>query len=282
MDAKSNSRKGFENRFSIEVGIDDAKKRFVNRLFNLIDSEFLGFTTMQCNLEEYVRAFKCVAFKLGERYNGVNTLECYSGKEFAKVLKTVEALYQSFDEELNDYANSATKLDEIIKTALAESEVDLGVQWREGLFYPSGAKLLDEALVSEPLKWLADPKFNNVSFPFRKALTHYLEAGRKPEKLIDTIRDMYEALESLAKLVTGSQNKDLSANAESFVSKIKLNTYYSKMLKEYIGYANEYRHGVEEGKTRLVPKPSEVEAFLYITGLFIRLALKQLDAVKLS
>ena len=187
--------------------MEAAKQRFISRLFNLIDEDFLGFTREQCHLSEYVEAFKYVAFKLGIRYDGNNTLEYYAGNEFLQVLRTIEALFEAFQFQRN-YANSADRLDKIIKFAVSQSEIDLGIQWRDGLFYPSGARLMDEELVNEPLRWLGDPRYNNVLAPFRKALTHYLEANRNPEKLADTITDMYEALEALAKIVTGKRSKD--------------------------------------------------------------------------
>ena len=266
----------FHQRFNIEVELETAKQRFISRLFNLIDEGFLGFTREQCHLSEYVEAFKYVAFKLGIRYDGNNTLEYYAGNEFLQVLRTIEALFEAFQFQRN-YANSADRLDKIIKFAVSQSEIDLGIQWRGGLFYPSGARLMDEELVNEPLRWLADPKYNNVLAPFKKGLTHYLEANKNPEKLADTITDIYEALEAMAKVITGRNNKDLSGNRELFVSKLRLGRQYGKMLIDYIDYANDYRHGTEPSKIRANPSPNEVEAFIYTTGLFIRLAVKQLE-----
>jgi hypothetical protein len=46
------------------------------------------------------------------------------------------------------------------------------------------------------------------------------------------------------------------------------------MLKDYTEFAHEFRHAVAEGKTRELPPPQEVEAFVYTTGLFIRLAVE--------
>jgi len=266
----------FHQRFNIEVELEAAKQRFISRLFNLIDDDFLGFTTKQCHLSEYKEAFKYVAFKLGIRYDGNNTLEYYAGNEYLQVLRTIEALFEAFQLQLQNYANSADRLDKIVQLAISENEIDLGIQWRGGLFYPSGARLMDEELVNEPLRWLADSKYNNVLTPFKKGLTHYLEANRNPEKLADTITDIHEALEAMAKIVTG-RNKDLSANRELFVSKLRLARQYSKMLIDYIDYANDYRHSAEPNKTRANPNANEVEAFIYTTGLFIRLAVKQLE-----
>ena len=95
----------------------------------------------------------------------------------------------------------------------------------------------------------------------------------KPEEC--SIRDMYEALEKMARIVC-SNNKNLKANAEQFVGKLSLSIYYTKMLKDYTEFAHEFRHAVEEGKERVLPPPPEVEAFVYTTGLFIRLAVESL------
>ncbi len=175
--AGNNQPLPFHQRFNIEVNMEAARQRFINRLFNLIDDDFLGFTRKQCALLEYVEAFKYVAFKLGIRYDGINTLGYYAGDDFLQILKAVEALFEAFQMQQN-YANSADRLSKIIEFVISESEIDLGIQWRSGIFYPSGAKLMDEELVNEPLKWLADPQYNNVIGPFKKGLTHYLEANK--------------------------------------------------------------------------------------------------------
>ena len=85
---------------------------------------------------------------------------------------------------------------------------------------------------------------------------------------------MYEALEALAKIVTG-RDKDLSANQQSLISKVNASEHYKTLLKDYIDYANEFRHAASE-KT---PKPQiserEAESFVYLTGVFIRLAMPE-------
>ncbi len=149
------------------------------------------------------------------------------------------------------------------------------MEWRDGVFWPSGAKLLDEALVNENLKWLADKGYHDVLGPFEKGLRHFLEAQQKPERLGDTVTDIYEAVEALAKVVTG-RDKDLSGNAELFISKLELSDYYRKMLKDYIDFACDYRHAVKLGEKRKPLTRNEVEAFIYTSGLFIRLAVQQI------
>lgn len=83
---------------------------------------------------------------------------------------------------------------------------------------------------------------------------------------------MYEALEALAKIVTG-RDKDLSANAEVFISAVKVSEGYKRVLKEYIDYANKMgRHAGEKGQAKPSLSRKEVESFVYLTGLFIRVA----------
>src|SRR5216684_879099 len=97
----------------------------------------------------------------------------------------------------------------------------------------------------------------------KKGLSHFLEAEKKPYLLADVVTDMYESIEALSKIVTGRGNKDLSANAEMFIRSINASEHYKQILKDYISYANEFRHAVKQGNAR--PKPSivEVESFVY-------------------
>ena len=86
---------------------------------------------------------------------------------------------------------------------------------------------------------------------------------------------MYEALEALAKIVCKNE-KDLSANREAFISNLGLADPYKRMLKEYIGYANDFgRHAGPEGKPKPIPSRKEVEAFIYLSGLFIRVSVSK-------
>jgi hypothetical protein len=214
-----------------------------------------------------------VASRLGIRYEGNNTLAYYAGKSYGQHLRAVEALYSAFVE----YRDvSARILNKVVRAAISESEVDLGIEWKGGVFWPSGAKLLDEELVSEPMRWLDDPKYKNVLEPFQKGLKYYMEAANDASRLRDTITDMYEALEKMARIVNGN-DKNLSANTPSFVSNLGLSEHYANMLREYCRYAHAYRHAAKQATERLPPNPHEVEAFLYTTGLFIRLAVQRLD-----
>jgi len=84
---------------------------------------------------------------------------------------------------------------------------------------------------------------------------------------------MYEALEALAKIVTG-RDKDLSANAESFLKNLSISEPYKKLPKEYISYANNFRHAAATNAKKPNLSMAEVESFTYLTGVFIRLAIE--------
>lgn len=170
-------------------------------------------------------------------------------------------------------ATDQLRLDTPVERTLRDAEVDLGVGYENGTFLRSGAELLDEKLINEALRWLSSRQHESILKPFSKGLEHFLKAGKSPELLSDVVTDMYEALEALGKIVT-NRDKDLSANAELFLKKLGVSEAYKKLLKEYISYANKFRHAADTS----VPKPNlstaEVESFIYLTGVFVRLAIQ--------
>lgn len=266
-------------RFNIEIGLEEAQSRFVNRVYNNIFNIYLDYYKKNHDAL-YKWILLNVANKLGDKF-AEGGIGYYVKNDSIKCLLALEAIYNALGEietltNGGDTPENAREVfSRILQNTISESEVDIGISWTDGIFTRTGAKYLDEGLVNEPLQWLSDPKYQNVLKPFQKGLQHYMESTKRPELLEDTVIAMYEALEALAKIVTRRPGKDLSANRELFVKKLGLNDYYKKMLDAYIAYACEYRHAVEEGKDRPIPSSKEVEAFVYTTGLFIRLAVAE-------
>jgi len=272
----------FHVRFNIDLPIEEAQKRFINRTENyvsliLADLESLAYDDVDLdNIMIFVEA------ELGEPHltyvlNSGVFVEVWRkgiGGDIHRCLQAIEGLYQV----LGDRHKEQETLSNAVDIALAKSEVDLGISWKNGIFLKKGAALLDESLVNEPLRWLGDPAYQNVLAPFQKGLKHFLEGAKEPERLADSITDMYEATEALAKIVTNKPTKDLSALREDFISKLDLSELYKKMLREYIDYGCEFRHAIEQGKSRSWPAPHEAEAFVYLTGLFIRLAVEAMKS----
>ncbi len=268
----------FHQRFNnIQVSVDDVRKRFINRALNMIEGKIpdLEKQIVDSHKPVYARmALVNVATKLGVGYEWSKLFSDYVGTDFRSCLLSLEALHETFRDQPS-YYEYAENVSLSVERAISLCETDIGVEWRDGVFWPTGAKLLDEALVNENLRWLADKGYHNVLRPFKKGLRDFLEAQQKPERLGDTVTDIYEAVEALARAVTGRDN-ELSGNAELFISKLELGDYYKKMLKDYIGYANDYRHAAKLGEKKKPLIRNEVEAFIYTSGLFIRLAVQQI------
>ncbi|MEW6616168.1 MAG: hypothetical protein AB1401_12005 [Thermodesulfobacteriota bacterium] len=250
-------------RFDIEIGLDEAKRRFVNRVYNKV---FYNFFLGISDSERY-RIHREIVSALGDKFPDYKNLAEQIGDDFYRNLQALETFYQTS-------GGYRSTVDQLIKLILSESEVDLGVQWTNGRFIKSGAELLDEKLVDDSLHWLREKKYSSVIKPFEKGLDHLLHSEKRPELLSDVITDMYEALEALSKIITERSNKDLSANRELFISKVNASNEYKKILLEYITYANEFRHAQEEGMSKPAISPREAESFVYLTGLFIRLAIQ--------
>jgi len=258
----------FHQRFNIKIDLEEARQRFVSRAYNEIFLSFGPSTTFYVYKKD---ALKLVATRLGMKYDLRFEFEGYIDHSFIRCLEAIEAIYAG----LRGYTLIARLIDLSVIEIISMSEHDLGIKWEKGCFIPSGAKLLDDILVNENLKWLADPELKHIYDPFNKALLHYSESIRHPEKLSDVVTNMYKALEATAKWFLNN-GKDLSGNQQDYISRLELPPPYGRMLKEYIDYANKFaRHGKNPEKPPYKIPPSEAESFIYLTGLFIRLALKK-------
>lgn len=255
----------FVDRFELDLGVDEAKTRFVNRVYNEILFGYIFASHFSQN-DQYSIG-RSVATYLGDKYPNT-ALVNFVGTDFLRNLQAIEGIYKAVG-----VSSLRRLLSDIVDNLLTTSERDLGIAWKDGKFYPSGAKLLDERLVNAALKWLNDKKYETVLTPFEKGLGHLLEVTRRPELTADVVTDMYEALEALAKIVTGKRTKDLSGNQEAFIAEVKASAPYKKLLRQYIEYANDFRHAPDDNSPRPTISAREAESFVYLTGVFIRLAM---------
>jgi len=256
----------FHERFNLRIGDGSARRRFLNRITNYIWDGFF-----QHDVDEKIMRGQVlwqIANDFGEEYEWDDSFEDYIKGDYYRCLHALESAYHG----LNAKARKAD-LSGLIETVLSMSEIDLGIEWRKGVFIRTGARELDEALVNVPLEWLADDKYSNLRRPFQKGLSAFLESDTEPMRRTDVIRDMYEALAALAKLVTGRPNRDLSANAEMFIRAVDASEQYKRLLKEYIAYANTFRHGLHSEAKLPEVSSREVESIIYLTGIFIRMVM---------
>jgi hypothetical protein len=248
----------FEERFGLAVGADEARERFVNRAHYMIFTKFVL-------TDQHSRYVDAVTIGLGRPIQFDTSLREIVGREFHDNLKAIEYVRLVTPDK--------SALDRIVARILGESEVDLGVRWEDGVFVKAGAPLLDDKLVRDVLGWARDKKYETVVAPFEKGLRHFLESTKRPELLSDVVTDMYEALEAVGKIVT-DRNVDLSSNRERFIKAVRAPDAYKKLLKEYIDYGCEFRHAADASEQKPALSPEEVESFIYLTGIFVRFAMK--------
>ena len=270
----------FHVRFNIVVPIAETQRRFVNRIENNVRQAMervyldnsrtrsalgLLLAEVQSTLGEPHREADLYPFQFMSAWANLVT------GDFSRCLQALEGFHIALRAKWGYIAND---LNLAVLRTIAQSEVDLGIDWQNGFFSKKGAKLLDDNLVNEPLRWLADSKFENVLIPFQKGLSHLLEGTKDPQRFGDAVTDMYEALEALAKIVTNKPTKDLSALQEEFIAQLHLPGTHKIMFKQYVEYGCDFRHAVETGQKRAWPLEHEAENFVYMSGLFIRLAIQ--------
>ena len=166
----------FNKVFGIQGNLLNEQFRFVERINQTAfpDIEKLSYPI------SYEHIFGAVCYGLGTNANDriakqnqgnygsetlVPPLRSLTHDEFMETMRVLSFLYKV----LNKDPGARQTLSDWIETALDQATVDLGVTWNEGMFYPSGARELDEKLIEEPFKWLAD--FPNEKADYLKAVT---------------------------------------------------------------------------------------------------------------
>lgn len=268
--------KRFNEIFGLEDSVEDERKRFVGRvnqlIFNMIDSQ-------ESSSFQYRNLFEIVCFELGVNSHDIKLkiggpipggystprLRTLTKDDFNKTLQVLCILYLYIQ-----YGSNREEGQKIvskgIENVLSKCSCDIGIRWKDGFFYPSGAEELDKPLIEETLTWLKD--YPNESKNYRTALQCYL-AGNS---LADIITNCYSTVEGLAREVLGNA-KTLDNNKEELLAKINLSDGWKRILGNYITYAHGYRHA-SPGRHELTKH--EAEAYLYMTGLIIRLIIESI------
>jgi hypothetical protein len=264
--------KDFYTRFNIPTDVAGARRRFMNRVIDRIDD--ILFSNGVPSDTRY-RAERHIALKLGTRYEPQKPISDYFDGDFHKTLQALEAVYEF----MGQTQRAREQLDGYVRQLMELCEVDIEVRWRDGKFYPAGAAELDKALVNDVLMWLREPQYSEVRAALENALNHLSGSLANEALRKDVITDAYEALESLSKIVLGSDKGDLSKNREQFLSKISAPAESRDLLKSYIEFGCEYRHG-PGSRPRPTPSEADTEFFVYQTGAFIRRAVRGLNQSK--
>jgi hypothetical protein len=258
----------FNKVFGIQDDVTTEQKRFVER----INQTAIARIEKVSYPVSYQAVFEAVCYWLGTNANDrisqanqmnyssstfVPSLRSLTCGDFMETIKVLGFLHKA----LNKAPEEQQTLSRSIEVALSNATVDLGVTWNEGMFYPSGARELDERLVEEPFKWLAD--FPNEKADYLKAVTGYTS-----KRLDDVIINCYLAVEGVARNILGN-SKTLDNNREGLMQKLALSQEWKALLNNFISYANEFQRHASENRHNL--NPVEVEGFLYMTGVLLRM-----------
>lgn len=139
------------------------------------------------------------------------------------------------------------------------------------IFYPAGAKLLDQGTVNDVLAWLKN--YPKVAKDFEEALKIYLDGdAAKYRNLLDNLRF---ALEQLLKEVLHNK-KSLENQQKELLTWLKergihqevVNLYNQLLFGQYCMYQN------EAVKHNEAFSHDEIEFMIYLTGTFMRLLLQ--------
>jgi len=264
------SLKEFDKTFGLSTSIDAEKIRFMNRIENNVFNLFIE------NYEsyEYEELFKDVCYVLGENAStrirlsnftdGTNpNLKTLANNDFVLTLRVLVALYKCLEHKPSSQKNISIK----IVDAINKANLNLGIKWTDGIFYPTGDKFLDKELIDTSLALL--DKYPNEKIDLKNALDNYYA-----KSLYGVVENCYLAVEGLSRQIL-SNTKTLDNNLESMLQLLQFSKYWDKIYFNFIKYAHEYRRHAGENRHDL--KPEEVEGFLYLTCLIIRATIKAND-----
>ncbi len=277
----------FKKRFGQEIDINDIREDFINKIHYLIieplDIEKGFYYSDYSN-----QPFDFIAIEFGynpsdiiKKHNSSNfyrtetlrpSFAVFSNRDFNKTLLLVEIIFDYFKKS-NEYnvEERLTSLENRIKTALNQP-ISLGVSWRDGKFYPEGVEEFDEKLISDVLKWL--DKKPKIQALYKNALDHYSQSINNSIKRKDVIVNSFQAVEQITKEFLESPKESFDNNFNALVDKLELDKEWKKIFNSFKELSKEFgRHSGK--KDEFIPNKEDTEAFLYLSGLILRLILQK-------
>jgi hypothetical protein len=137
----------FHERFGIEVGIDEAKRRFVNRVSNAILDDFIGPTAIIHVANALGEKHPDMALVTSLQYRAI--LDEYVSGDFYRCLRVIEAAYDFLERK-----GQQQLLTEKVNQILSTSELDLGISWQPPILknalhtLSNGAKLIVVSIIN--------------------------------------------------------------------------------------------------------------------------------------
>lgn len=257
-------------RFNINVTLEDAQKKFINKINNILFNS-QAFNSSTFKIEDFTWEF---CNNIGLKYVSYQHFhDTYLvGIPFNEYLFRLQCLLDIL------YSRNTEKhhiLFSLIDNAIDTSAIDIGLRIKfykkkSAKIYFSGSKLLDNRLVDDILGVLEGEDKSAIKLAFEKGLKEFLESRREKDKLKNSIRDMQLACDEVVKFLFGDKNfgfRHLFKNDRW--NKIGLNEYQ----KQIFWSLNEYVDKLFKHKADSKVNSEDAEFVIYLTGLFIRIIL---------
>ena len=277
----------FNSRFGKSINPEEVKKDFINKVIHYLiepldkqlgwyyggsssGTEIFNFVAMEFNqnptniIDEHNRN----NFDPYSRYRP--SFKIFSNENFEKTLLLIEVFYEYLlGHDVHGYGPE--EIDRIVVYSLSQP-ISIGVYWSDGKFYPEGAEEFDEKLVSDVLKWLeSKPKIQAL---YKNALDHYSQSINGPIKRKDVVSNAFQAVEKLTKEYLQTQRESFDNNFNSLVDKLDLDKEWKKIFNSYKELSKEFGRHAGTGD-KFIPTQEDTEAFLYLSGLIMRLILQK-------
>jgi hypothetical protein len=258
--------KDIYKRLNLETDLKKEQEKFIKRIqliFKNIESKHLSPAGGPNNYLYSVS--NGMAFLLGEEKR--ECLEEYLDNPTIERVLTVSEIFLNVIENAPGFYSEKKDFPRKIEEAINLSIIDLSFYFKNGKFYKKGAIELDEKLILETLDWLND--YPKTKLFFEGALKENLHKDYP-----DAITKSYSALESTVMTILNN-NTNLKKNIPKLLEKLNLPDQWGKILFNFCAYAHEFssRHGKGEKTKKAIVTPEIVEAYIYFTGLVIRLVI---------
>jgi len=281
--------KNFYKRWNIVYDEDKRFTDFKNRTLSTIDDALGGLFLSNKNLERYFFKLTANYFPQSKKYiptsmaAALNNISKMTSSLEIKEIKFKDSLVYKFLSEECDFIKFIQYLQSIFwldldskvneelylgfKEDIELSLLDIQIKRIKGdniIFYPKGARLLDNKVVNDVLDWLTS--YPKVQKSFKSALEKYQDKIYH-RNLIDDLRLSLELL--LKKILDNNkslenQEKLLSEYLEQKNVPKELNNMYWKLIDYYTKYQNNYAKHEDKVDS------SEIEFVIYLSGTFIR------------
>ena len=274
IDGLSAYLKSFRKRWNVETNDTQQLDEFRNRVLQTVASVLGSDLVEESYLSnDYLRIIgKPPSFPVFILVSNVSDTPVWEtlrdSKEIQEFVFCLESLFH-----LSFRVETLERLAAGLREDIAASGVPIVLAHSDGkyIFYPKGARLLDERVVNTDLKWLSN--YPKALTAFEKALVQSSDSAKQREVL----GSLRVSLENFIKQLLGNR-KSLENNKETLLKWMDAhdtNTETRQMMRQlfqfYCDYQNNYvKHG--DGW-----KPAEVDFILYLTATFIHL-LAELDS----